>query len=59
MAVANGNIERMFDESSTEAVVDAIGASARSENIACARRLAAIADERYDTAAVSNELPHR
>ena len=44
MAVADGNIEHMFDELSTAAVVDAIGASARSENIACARRLAAIAE---------------
>lgn len=34
----------MFEKLSTAAVVDAIGTSARSENIACARRLAAIAE---------------
>jgi len=34
----------MFEELSTAAVVDAIGGEARSENMACARRLAAIAE---------------
>jgi len=37
-------VESMFDSVSDAAVVDAIGESARAENIACARRLAAIAE---------------
>ena len=35
-------IEYMFDELSGAGVIDAIGDSARAENMACARRLAAI-----------------
>ena len=37
-------IERMFDSVPDATVVAAIGDSARAENIACARRLAAIAE---------------
>jgi len=38
------SIESMFEELSDSAVVDAIGEAFRAENIACARRLAAIAE---------------
>ena len=37
----------MFEDLSDAGVIDAIGESARAENMACARRLAAIA-ELYD-----------
>ena len=38
------NVESMFEELSDAAVVDAIGGAFRAENVACARRLAAIAE---------------
>ena len=38
------NIENMFEELSDVGVVDAIGEAFRAENIACARRLAAVAE---------------
>ena len=44
LSARRSSIEHMFDTLSDSAVVDVIGDSARAENVACARRLAAIAE---------------